>query len=64
MLAFLQKIGKSLMLPVATLPAAAILLRFGSIDYIKDFHLGDGGWGIPQHVYRSVPGSRWGNDLR
>ncbi|EES75186.1 MULTISPECIES: N-acetylglucosamine-specific PTS transporter subunit IIBC [Paenibacillus] len=42
MLAFLQKIGKSLMLPVATLPAAAILLRFGSIDYIKDFHLGDG----------------------
>lgn len=42
MLAFLQKIGKSLMLPVATLPAAAILLRFGSIDYIKDFHLGSG----------------------
>ncbi len=41
MLAFLQKIGKSLMLPVATLPAAAILMRFGSIDYIKDFHLGD-----------------------
>ncbi|MFD1178548.1 N-acetylglucosamine-specific PTS transporter subunit IIBC [Paenibacillus puldeungensis] len=40
MLAFLQKIGKSLMLPVATLPAAAILLRFGNIDYIKDFHLG------------------------
>lgn len=42
MLAFLQKIGKSLMLPVATLPAAAILLRFGSIDYIKDFHMGGG----------------------
>ncbi|RCX17060.1 PTS system N-acetylglucosamine-specific IIB component (Glc family) /PTS system N-acetylglucosamine-specific IIC component (Glc family) [Fontibacillus phaseoli] len=42
MLAFLQKIGKSLMLPVATLPAAAILLRFGNIDYIKDFHMGDG----------------------
>lgn len=40
MLAFLQKIGKSLMLPVASLPAAAILLRFGSIDYIKEFHLG------------------------
>ncbi|WP_059053313.1 N-acetylglucosamine-specific PTS transporter subunit IIBC [Paenibacillus senegalimassiliensis] len=40
MLAFLQKIGKSLMLPVATLPAAAILLRFGSIDYINEFHLG------------------------
>lgn len=42
MLAFLQKIGKSLMLPVATLPAAAILMRFGNIDYIKDFHMGQG----------------------
>ena len=41
MLAFLQRIGKSLMLPVATLPAAAILLRFGNVDYIKDFHMGD-----------------------
>lgn len=41
MLAFLQKIGRALMLPVATLPAAAILLRFGQIDYVKDFHLGD-----------------------
>ncbi|OXS52917.1 PTS sugar transporter [Cohnella sp. CIP 111063] len=40
MLAFLQKIGKSLMLPVAALPAAALLLRFGNIDYVKDF-----GWG-------------------
>jgi PTS system N-acetylglucosamine-specific IIC component len=42
MLAYLQKIGKSLMLPVATLPAAALLQRFGKIDYIKDFHLGNG----------------------
>ncbi|MBN3524925.1 PTS transporter subunit EIIC [Paenibacillus apiarius] len=40
MLAFLQKIGRALMLPVATLPAAAILLRFGAIDYVKDFHMG------------------------
>lgn len=40
MLAFLQRIGKSLMLPVATLPAAAILLRFGAVDYVKDFHMG------------------------
>ncbi|OXM14243.1 N-acetylglucosamine-specific PTS transporter subunit IIBC [Paenibacillus herberti] len=40
MLAFLQKIGKSLMLPVAALPAAAILLRFGNINYVTDF-----GWG-------------------
>jgi PTS system N-acetylglucosamine-specific IIC component len=41
MLAFLQKIGKSLMLPVATLPAAAILNRFGNIDYINEFHFGE-----------------------
>lgn len=40
MLAFLQKLGKSLMLPVATLPAAAILQGFGLINYEKDFHLG------------------------
>lgn len=43
MLAILQKIGKSLMLPVAVLPAAAILLRFGNIDYAKDFGMGE--WG-------------------
>ena len=43
MFAFLQKIGKSLMLPVAVLPAASILLRFGNIDYEKDFHFGDFG---------------------
>lgn len=40
MLAFLQKLGKSLMLPVATLPAAAILQGFGLINYEKDLHLG------------------------
>ncbi|MFC5405788.1 PTS transporter subunit EIIC [Cohnella soli] len=45
MLAFLQKIGKSLMLPVAVLPAASILLRFGRIDYEQDFGFGHfGGW--------------------
>jgi PTS system N-acetylglucosamine-specific IIC component len=51
LLAFLQKIGKSLNLPLATLPAAALLQRFGKIDYIKDFHLGDhfGGF-INQYV--------------
>jgi PTS system, N-acetylglucosamine-specific IIBC component len=43
MLAFLQKIGKSLMLPVAALPAAALLLRFGNIDYVKDFGFGSFG---------------------
>ncbi|WP_410511397.1 PTS transporter subunit EIIC [Paenibacillus sp. BR2-3] len=40
MLAFLQKLGKSLMLPVATLPAAAILQGFGLINYEKDLPLG------------------------
>ncbi|NQX44104.1 PTS transporter subunit EIIC [Paenibacillus tritici] len=40
MLAFLQKLGKSLMLPVATLPAAAILQGFGLLNYEKDLHLG------------------------
>lgn len=40
---FLQSIGKSLMLPVAVLPAAAILLRLGKIDYASDFHLGSVG---------------------
>jgi N-acetylglucosamine PTS system EIICBA or EIICB component len=40
MLAFLQKIGKALMLPVATLPAAALLLRFGAIKYEAEFNLG------------------------
>ncbi len=34
MLAFLQKIGKSLMFPIATLPAAAILVRLGAGDML------------------------------
>ncbi|PUA35320.1 PTS sugar transporter [Paenibacillus elgii] len=46
MLAFLQKIGKALMLPVAVLPAASILLRFGNIDYVKDFHMGESAGGF------------------
>ena len=36
---FLQKIGKSLMLPIATLPVAALLLRLGQPDIIEFFHL-------------------------
>lgn len=35
MLGFLQKIGKSLMLPIATLPAAALLLRLGQPDLLN-----------------------------
>lgn len=39
------------MLPVATLPAAAILMRFGNIDYVKDFHLGDKvGWFLNHYI--------------
>lgn len=34
MLNFLQKIGKSLMLPIAVLPAAALLLRLGQDDLL------------------------------
>ncbi|USB31973.1 N-acetylglucosamine-specific PTS transporter subunit IIBC [Paenibacillus sp. YPG26] len=50
MVSFLQKIGKSLMLPVATLPAAAILMRFGNIDYVKDFHMGSAGEFINKYI--------------
>ena len=34
MLGFLQKIGKSLMFPIATLPAAALLVRLGADDML------------------------------
>ncbi|MED3824047.1 N-acetylglucosamine-specific PTS transporter subunit IIBC [Priestia flexa] len=34
MLGFLQKIGKSLMLPIAIMPAAALLLRLGQDDFL------------------------------
>ncbi|WP_068785909.1 N-acetylglucosamine-specific PTS transporter subunit IIBC [Paenibacillus phocaensis] len=50
MLAFLQKIGKSLMLPVATLPAAGILKGFGLINYEQDFHLGRVGAFLNQYL--------------
>lgn len=40
MLAFLQRIGKALMLPVATLPAAALLVSIGLLNYEKDIPLG------------------------
>lgn len=39
MIKFLQKIGKSLMLPIATLPVAALLLRLGQPDIIEFFNL-------------------------
>lgn len=40
MLKFLQKIGKSLMLPVATLPAAGILQGLALINYETDIPFG------------------------
>lgn len=38
-LGVLQRIGKSLMMPVATLPAAALLVRFGQDDMLGRFHV-------------------------
>lgn len=50
MLAKLQRLGKSLMLPVATLPAAGILQGLGLIDYQKDIPLGAVGGFLNQYV--------------
>lgn len=36
---FLQKIGKSLMLPIAVLPVAGLLLRVGQADVLERFNL-------------------------
>lgn len=38
MMKFLQRIGKSLMLPIAALPIAGIMLRLGQADVIKALH--------------------------
>ncbi|WKA55421.1 N-acetylglucosamine-specific PTS transporter subunit IIBC [Planococcus shixiaomingii] len=43
---FLQRIGKSLMFPIATLPAAALLLRFGQEDLLGIPFLSAAGAGI------------------
>ncbi|TWT25369.1 N-acetylglucosamine-specific PTS transporter subunit IIBC [Planomicrobium sp. CPCC 101110] len=43
---FLQRIGKSLMFPIATLPAAALLLRFGQDDLLGIPFLSAAGAGI------------------
>ncbi|MEW9502405.1 N-acetylglucosamine-specific PTS transporter subunit IIBC [Jeotgalibacillus marinus] len=44
MLSFLQRIGKALMLPIAVLPAAALLLRLGQDDFLDiAFIAGAGG---------------------
>src|SRR5690554_1627720 len=46
MFSFLQRIGKSLMFPIATLPAAALLLRFGQEDMLDIPFLAAAGGGI------------------
>ncbi|MBM7646548.1 PTS system N-acetylglucosamine-specific IIC component [Scopulibacillus daqui] len=46
MLGFLQKIGKSLMLPIAVLPAAAILLRLGQPDLLNIKFIMDAGQAV------------------
>ncbi|MGI2329212.1 N-acetylglucosamine-specific PTS transporter subunit IIBC [Planococcus sp. YIM B11945] len=43
---FLQRIGKSLMFPIATLPAAALLVRFGQPDLLDWPFLSAAGGGI------------------
>ncbi len=42
-LSLMQNIGKSLVFPIATLPAAALLLRIGV--FIQSFGTIDGGFG-------------------
>jgi PTS system N-acetylglucosamine-specific IIC component len=37
-LAVLQRIGRSLMMPIAVLPAAALLLRLGQPDLLGKYH--------------------------
>lgn len=64
MLAKLQKLGKSLMLPVATLPAAGILQGLALIDYQKDIPLGAIGAFLNQYVtpfMGSAAGAIFGN---
>lgn len=46
MFATLQKIGRSLMVPIAVMPAAAILLRFGQPDLLNIKWLADAGGAI------------------
>ncbi|WP_053218561.1 N-acetylglucosamine-specific PTS transporter subunit IIBC [Virgibacillus senegalensis] len=46
MLAFLQRIGKSLMFPIAMLPAAALLVRLGADDMLDIQFISQAGSGI------------------
>ena len=46
MFAYLQRIGRSLMLPISVLPAAGILLRFGQPDLLNIPWLADAGGAV------------------
>src|SRR5690625_7919146 len=46
MLNYLQRLGKSLMLPIAMLPAAALLVRFGADDMLDIPFVNQAGSGI------------------
>ncbi|SDK03615.1 N-acetylglucosamine-specific PTS transporter subunit IIBC [Sediminibacillus albus] len=50
MLAFLQRIGKSLMFPIAMLPAAALLVRLGAEDLLDIQFISQAGNGILQNL--------------
>ncbi|SFJ15740.1 N-acetylglucosamine-specific PTS transporter subunit IIBC [Thermoflavimicrobium dichotomicum] len=54
MLAFLQRVGKSLMLPIAALPAAGLLIRFGAIDYVEQFKMGETVGGFLNHYVAPI----------
>ncbi|MEV5831300.1 PTS transporter subunit EIIC [Spirillospora sp. NPDC052242] len=53
-LAVLQRIGRSLMLPIAVLPAAALLLRFGQADMLGADGLG---WDRVAEVFAAAGGA-------
>jgi PTS system N-acetylglucosamine-specific IIC component len=46
MFAYLQRIGRALMLPIAVLPAAGILLRFGQPDMLNIAWIADAGGAV------------------
>ncbi|ASK62714.1 PTS N-acetyl glucosamine transporter subunit IIABC [Virgibacillus phasianinus] len=50
MLGYLQRLGKSLMLPIAMLPAAALLVRLGAEDVFNIPFVTAAGNGILQHL--------------
>ncbi|WP_099159865.1 N-acetylglucosamine-specific PTS transporter subunit IIBC [Virgibacillus ndiopensis] len=50
MLGYLQRLGKSLMLPIAMLPAAALLVRLGAEDVFDIPFVSDAGNGILGHL--------------